>query len=196
MGNMVSKTYGEKNDYSFYMIVGKDDTNLKYIGSTKDFDYRMCIHKSDCNNPKSKKYNFKVYKTIRDNGGWDNFNKILMINIESLYDTEALQIEEKIRKAENGNMNGKKCHTTDEETKLQKYLDTKKSYEKRKNTDKYKEMMAKINKKYVEKNRETLLAKNNEWFYCEICGEHHTRYKWRSHYNHPKNKEHVNYPKP
>jgi len=149
MGNMVSKTYGEKNDYSFYMIVGKDDTNLKYIGSTKDFYYIMCIHKSYCNNPKSKKYNFKVYKTIRDNGGWDNFNKILMINIESLYDTEALQIEEKIRKAENGNMNGKKCHTTDEETKLQKSLDTKKSYEKRKNTDKYKEMMAKINKKYV-----------------------------------------------
>jgi len=44
-----------------------------YIGQTKDFKERKWHHTGDCNNPKSFKYNFKVYKFIRENGGWDNW---------------------------------------------------------------------------------------------------------------------------
>jgi len=55
------------------------DLNIKeiYIGSTCNFARRKCRHKSCCNN-KNGNYNFKVYQFIRDNGGWDNWDMILV----------------------------------------------------------------------------------------------------------------------
>ena len=44
-----------------------------YIGSTKNIRVRKNQHKKFCNNANSKSYNFKLYKTIRDNGNWDNW---------------------------------------------------------------------------------------------------------------------------
>ena len=43
-----------------------------YVGSTKNIRKRMNKHKSTCYNQNNKKYNFKLYKFIRENGGWDN----------------------------------------------------------------------------------------------------------------------------
>ena len=53
--------------------------NDLYVGSTSNFRNRKWNHKSICNNEKGKKYNFKVYQTIRANGGWNNYS---MIEIE------------------------------------------------------------------------------------------------------------------
>jgi hypothetical protein len=50
-----------------------------YVGSTTDFRKRKGHHKSKCNNIIGKGYNSKIYKTIRNNGGWDNWT---MIEIE------------------------------------------------------------------------------------------------------------------
>jgi len=50
-----------------------------YIGSTTNFNRRKAEHKYDCNNEKSKKYNNKVYQTIREMGGWDNFEMVLVV---------------------------------------------------------------------------------------------------------------------
>jgi len=57
------------------------DTNIKdeYIGSSTNFTRRKCNHNQRCNNPNDKKYHYKVYKFIRDNGGFENF---CMIEIE------------------------------------------------------------------------------------------------------------------
>lgn len=63
-----------------YKFVSKDLTiDENYVGHTTDFNKRRCVHKYDCNNPNNKKYNQKIYKFIRENGGWDNFS---MIKIE------------------------------------------------------------------------------------------------------------------
>jgi len=64
-----------------YKLVHKDDLNDEYIytGHTTDMRVRKNLHKSDCTNPNSKKYNRKNYKYIRENGGWDEW---LMIEIE------------------------------------------------------------------------------------------------------------------
>ena len=43
---------------------------------------------SKCNNPNDPKYHYKVYKTIRENGGWDNWI------IESIYFQEDLTEKE------------------------------------------------------------------------------------------------------
>ena len=65
-------------DYSntiFYKISCKDETNNElYIGHTTNFVQRKSAHKASCNNPKSGSYPVKLYKTIRECGGWDNWN--------------------------------------------------------------------------------------------------------------------------
>ena len=47
------------------------DKNIKehYIGYTTNFTERIRHHK----NKNSRKYNIKLYKFIRENGGWDNW---------------------------------------------------------------------------------------------------------------------------
>jgi hypothetical protein len=70
-------------DYSktiIYKIVCNDLTITDlYVGSTTDFSKRKYKHKHSCNNCENKSYNVKIYKIIRDNGGWDNW---AMIQIE------------------------------------------------------------------------------------------------------------------
>ncbi len=66
-------------DYSntiIYKIVCRNIsiTDL-YIGHTTSFKDRKKEHKSRCN----KLYPFPIYKTINDNGGWDNWD---MVEIE------------------------------------------------------------------------------------------------------------------
>ena len=56
-----------------------DQCDYVYIGSTTDFVRRKAAHKSNCNNKTKSSYNFKVYETIRENGGWNNFK---MLEIE------------------------------------------------------------------------------------------------------------------
>jgi hypothetical protein len=64
-------------DYSntiFYKIYCKDESiNELYIGHTTNFVQRKHAHKNSCNNVKSPCYPLKVYKTIRENGGWNNW---------------------------------------------------------------------------------------------------------------------------
>ena len=58
------------------------DFNIKdeYIGHTKNLITRRTDHKSNCNNEKSKCYNYKLYKHIRENGGWVNW---ILVQIEA-----------------------------------------------------------------------------------------------------------------
>ena len=55
-----------------------NDTNIKdlYVGYTTDFIKMISRHKSKCNTPNNPKYNYKVYKTIRDNVGFNNWSFI------------------------------------------------------------------------------------------------------------------------
>ena len=67
-----------ENDYKnsvIYRIYCKDE-NIKdcYIGSTKCFIDRFNFHKNLIIKNLNY-YKYEVYQFIRDNGGWDNFNK-------------------------------------------------------------------------------------------------------------------------
>lgn len=44
-----------------------------YIGFTKDFRQRMFSHRHNTTNSKCRKYNMKLYKFIREHGGFDNW---------------------------------------------------------------------------------------------------------------------------
>ena len=57
-----------------YKLQHKTNNDLKkYYGSTEDLHHREIGHKTDCNNSNRINYNCQVYKYIRDNGGWENF---------------------------------------------------------------------------------------------------------------------------
>ena len=59
-----------------------NDLNITdvYVGHTTNFINRKARHKTNCNNINGKAYNFKIYNTIRNNGGWLNWS---MIEIEN-----------------------------------------------------------------------------------------------------------------
>ena len=67
-----SKTY-------FYKIVCKD-TNITecYVGHTTDFTKRKHRHKYCCSTPLDKNHYVNVYDFIRQNGGWSNWEMILI----------------------------------------------------------------------------------------------------------------------
>lgn len=62
-----------------YKIVCKDLTIKNvYVGHTTNFRRRKCNHKKCCNNKNYKYHNLNVYKFIRENGGWNNFEMIMI----------------------------------------------------------------------------------------------------------------------
>ena len=70
-------------DYSktiIYKFVCKDlDVKDLYVGHSTNWIKRKNTHKNACINSNCKSYNCKVYKIMRENGGWDNWE---MIEIE------------------------------------------------------------------------------------------------------------------
>ena len=53
-----------------YKLINYDYPDLVYVGSTTNFTKRKQNHKVRCLNPNDKKYNYKVYASIRENDGW------------------------------------------------------------------------------------------------------------------------------
>ncbi len=53
---------------SLYKIYKPGDEENYYIGSTVDMTVRAGVHKGECKNS-----NTKLYKYIRENGGWESF---------------------------------------------------------------------------------------------------------------------------
>lgn len=70
-------------DYSntiIYKITCKDpNITDKYVGHTIDFVKRRYAHSNNAQSEKSPNYNLKLYKFIRDNGGWNNW-KMEIVN--------------------------------------------------------------------------------------------------------------------
>lgn len=89
-----------------YKICCKDPTILNtYTGSTSNFYKRKQQHKSNCYNIKDKKYNYYVYKFIRENGGWENFEMLQIEEYPCNTKNEAALRERYWLEANNSNLN-------------------------------------------------------------------------------------------
>ena len=53
-----------------------------YVGSTTNFANRKNGHKKACNNENNKEHHHKIYEYIRNNGGWESFQMILIENFK------------------------------------------------------------------------------------------------------------------
>ena len=61
-----------------YKIQHHEKLELVYVGSTTDFTRRKAEHKRRCHNSNDKNHDAKIYRMIRDNGGWDDFKMIII----------------------------------------------------------------------------------------------------------------------
>ena len=129
-------------EYTIYKLCSKND-KIKdcYVGSTKNLKMRIRKHKHCCNNTFSDMYNRKVYRFIRDNGGWDNwkFEELESGNCEDKL--SKLKIERVWIEKLNATLNELIPSRTMKEY-YEKNKDTIKEYQKEyyeKNKDKFKE---------------------------------------------------------
>ena len=165
--------------YYFYKIVCDDVPDYAYVGSTRSLRHRKCQHKSNCNNENRKEYNYKLYKTIRETGGWHNW-RMVCIHQEECEDKRAAEIkEEELRVQLNANMNSRRCHRTEEERTEynNEYYSENKDYYK----DYYKQ--------YYSENREKILEQYNKPFDCECGG----RYTHKNKSRHERSKKHLKF---
>ena len=141
--------------YCIYKIVCDDLPDYVYVGSTKAFRQRKAHHKSSVN-----KDNSLLYKTIRENGGWNNWRMVCIEECDETIDSKRKveAREEQYRQELKSNLNMNRCYLTEEQLKEQKKEIAKKYYEK--NKDKFKEEY----KKYYETNKEKLKEYKKEWY--------------------------------
>lgn len=137
--------------YYIYKICCDDCPDFVYVGSTKAFRQRKAHHKHDCNNENRQSYNQKIYTTIRENGGWDNWRMVIIEDCGEISFTQARIKEEEHRMKLNANLNSQKCYVTEEQNKERDNLYTK---ERRNGNLEYKEYLKEYNKQYREANKE------------------------------------------
>jgi len=79
-----------------------------YIGSTTNFKERKIKHRIICNNNNLKyvyNNNLKVYKFIREHGGWDNWDMVLIDNVSCESKLELRKIEREYIEKYNSTLN-------------------------------------------------------------------------------------------
>ena len=120
-----------------YIIYKIQINDYIYIGSTQNFTVRKNKHKKICNNEKEQRHNCLVYKTIRDNGGWDCCTMVPVKEIEVESKTQARILEEEMRLEYNAQMNMIRAYRSEEEKKEyhKEYHQTEehKAYERQRN---------------------------------------------------------------
>jgi predicted GIY-YIG superfamily endonuclease len=159
-------------DYSktvIYKIQHIDKDELLYVGSTTDFRRRKNRHKSDC-----KRGTIKLYEMIRDNGGWQMFNMVIIKEFCCENAEQARAEEDRIMREMKCNMNMIRAHTTSEEKRQQKkeYFEQNKQQKKEYDEQYYennKEKKKEYVKEYYEQNREEINEKRKQKLICD-CG--------------------------
>jgi len=153
--------------YQIYKICS-DYCDKFYIGSTRDFTNRKSKHKGACNNVNNKGHNLKVYRTIRENQGWENWNMVCIEIMENTTKLEAEIREEQWRMQLKATLNDKmvtRGHMTREEYKKQyneEHKDHYKEYYKQ-YKEEHKDYYKEYNKKYCEENREHLKEQKKQY---------------------------------
>ena len=107
-------------DYSnviFYQIACKDLTvEERYIGHTTNFTNRKNQHKRSCNDSKYKDHTSYLYSYIRENGGWNNWEMVMIEICDCDNRLEALKKERDYIELFEASLNSAKPTTRTTET--------------------------------------------------------------------------------
>ena len=104
-----------------YRIICKDlDVSDAYIGHTTNFIKRKNQHKAYCiYNTTGRKTDLKIYKTIKDNGGWDNWDMIEIEKYPCIDANEARARERYWYEQHNSTLNVQKPNRSRDEYKIE-----------------------------------------------------------------------------
>jgi hypothetical protein len=182
-----------------YKICCKDASITdEYIGSTTNKNRRKQQHKSVCNNENDKSYNLRVYQFIRNNGGFDNFDLIVIeeFNCENknqLKRRERYWIEER-KPTLNKQIPTRTKQEYHEQNKERIIEHQKQHYEENKEQileyqkqhyEENKEQISEYKKQHYEQNKEQINQKIN----CECGG----KYTFQNKSKHIKTQKHIKY---
>ncbi len=144
-----------------------------YVGSTTDTIRRKQQHKTVCNNTKSKDHNIYVYRFIRGQGGWENWDMIIIEDYPCTNKTEKLLRErywiEKL------------CAVLNKQTPMQ----TNNEYR-----AKNKEMIHDRKKRYYRSNKEKINQKQSLKIPCS-CGAFYRKSHKQRHFHTDKHVQYV-----
>ena len=194
----------ETNRYknaSIYKLCCKDPTITDiYVGSTCAFRNRKYGHKGDCNNESSPQHNYPVYKFIRANGGWNNWEMIELLKYPCNTKRELELKEREYLEMLGGTLNKHIPTRTNKEWRIDRkehvsnwqrinHQKNKESINKRHriNHQKNKESINKRHRLNYEANKEKLCEKFN----CE-CGGKFTKCNKAHHFKTPKHQKYLN----
>lgn len=173
-------------DYSkivMYKIVCKNPDILgTYIGSTACFNTRKSHHKYNCNtDDDNKKYNYKIYKFIRENGGWDNFEMIQIEPYPCKNKTECLTRERELIELELESLNSNKPIISVLES-----IDYSKNY-----YYTHLEQLKDYQKDYRKKNHDDIIKWKNIRCICD-CGSSYSNVNKATHFKTQRHKNWLN----
>ncbi len=147
------------NNSIIYIIKCKDETIKDcYIGSTVDLCRRKLDHKTRCNNPNSKEYNYKKNIFIRDNGGTDNFYFDILENVNCNTRKELNKLEGEYIKLYKPSLNTNIAGRTKKE-----YKEDNKEYTKEYNKE-YRELNKEYYKEYRELHKDKINEYKKDWY--------------------------------
>ena len=153
----------------FYKIVC-NDLNIKdcYVGHTTDFKRRRFQHKINTTAQTSNRYNVRIYAFIRANGGWENFDMVLIETRTCENGLEACKIERTYMEDLQATLNSViPSRTPQEHYQDNKELITERHRERRNNK---KDEIIMKSMEYYTKHKECIMGKH----VCE-CGRDYTR---------------------
>jgi hypothetical protein len=197
---MTTEAYEESSDseaeysdekstiYSMYKIIPKNKESIYcYVGHTSNFFERKKQHFSCSINTDNNKHHQLVYQTIRNNGGWDDWEMIEIEKFICLTRLQARMREQQLIIEHNANINTLRAFITEDERKKKKQEITNKykaehvelikeqqQQYKQDHKDVIKEQMYKYRqehkaeiyekkKQYMEANKEHMQAKKKAW---------------------------------
>jgi len=149
-----------------YKLINYDYPDLVYVGSTTNFTKRKQHHKESCHNPNSLKHNFKIYVSIRENGGWESWNMIKICDFPCNDRREAEQEEDRYMLELKSNLHMRRPFQT-KETR-QEYFhnrkDIKCEYDKRRRAEKGDEIK-RMKREAYHRDKEKNKEKNKEAYH-------------------------------
>ena len=191
-------------DYSkcvIYKIQHKDNNDLLYVGHTTNFTKRKAYHKEYSTTETSSKYNNKVYQMIRENGGWLDFNMVIIKEFSCENRRQAEAEEDKIMREMKATMNTNRAFIEKGEYYLnnkdkiiqkvneyrQNNIEHIREYDRERNKnperkeqhkqsyEKHKEQRLKQTKQYRENNKEKIQERQSRVCLCP-CGKEYTNH--------------------
>ena len=161
-------------DYIMYKICPKNkDLSYCYIGQTTNFTNRKRQHvKNTVTESDKKHYHLKHYETIRQNGGWNEWQIIEIEKFNNKTNLEARIREQELIIEHKANLNTLNAYITEDERAankkeiIQKYREENKELLKeqtKKYKEDHKEIITEQMKKYREENKEKIKEKSKEY---------------------------------